>query len=313
MNMKTWIPLGLAVVLGVVAMVVARDMLGKKGEQKQAVGNLTAIVVTKGSIAPGQELKADDLTMGEVASASLPEGAFTDIKQAVGRTTQMSLAKGQPILPTVLAAEGAGTGWQALVPKDMRAITIEVNEFSGLAGMITPNANVDVATTVQGEDNAGMSSRTIVQNVKVLAVGQRVSADQKPQTNPNNGQPEPFRNVTLLVKPEEAEAIHLATQTGRPWLLLRNGKDDKVEKSSGVTVADLRGKASKLAKDRDPFGTPIGDLLTKPAAAPTTQPTDSGRRVKIIRGGVETEVVVPELPKQATDTGIVTSTKESAQ
>jgi pilus assembly protein CpaB len=313
MNMKTWIPLGLAVVLGVVAMVVAKDMLGKKNEQKQAVGNLTSIVVTKGSMAPGQELKAEDLAMGEVATTSLPEGAFTDIKQAVGRTTQVSLSKGQPILQTVLAADGAGNGWQALVPPDMRAITIEVNEFSGLAGMITPSSDVDVVTTIQGEDNTGMSSRTIVQNVKVLAVGQRVSADQKPQTNPNNGQPEPFRNVTLLVKPEEAEAIQLATQTGRPWLLLRNGKDDKVEKSTGVSVADLRGKNNKLNKDRDPFGTPISDLMTRPVGSPTTQPTEPGRRVKIIRGGQESEVTLPEPTKPSTDPGVVTSTKEGAQ
>lgn len=312
MNMKTWIPLGLAVVLGVVAMIVAKDMLGKKGEQAQPVGNLTSIVVAKAHVGPGHTLKAEDLSLGEVATTSVPEGSFTDINQAVGRTTQLTLGKGQPIVQTVLAPEGAGKGWQALVPPNMRAITIEVNEFSGLAGMIAPNATVDVVTTIQAEDNTGMSSRAIVQNVRVLAVGQRVSAEQQTPTNPNNGQPEPFRNVTLLVKPDEAEAIQLATQTGRPWLVLRNGTDDKVEKSVGVTVADLRGKNGKLQKDKDPFGVPIVDILTPKFPTPTTQPSGE-RRVKIIRGGQESEVVVPEGNTPSSDPGIVTTTTEGQQ
>jgi len=314
MNMKTWIPLGLAVVLGVVAMFVAKDMLGKKGDTTTAVGNLSSIVVTKSSVEPGQPLTAEDLAMGQVSAASVPEGSFTEISQAVGRTTQFTLSRGMPVLQAVLAPEGAGTGWQALIAPGMRAITIEVNEFSGLAGMVLPGSVVDVVSTVQAEDNAGMTSRAVVQNVKVLAVGQRASASEKAAINPNNGQPEPFRNVTLLVKPAEAEAIQLVTQTGRPWLVLRNGNDKQIDKSTGVSIADLRGKSS-APRDSDPFGvktTPVVDLLAvSNKSVPSTQPSNEWK-VKIIRGGQESEVSFPEITKP-NDPGIVTTTSEQSR
>lgn len=308
MNTKTWIPLGLAVVLGVVAMFIAKDMMAKKDNQSQAVGNLTSIVVAKGSIPPGHALKAEDLAMGEVAAASVPEGAFTNLQQAVGRTTLLSLGARQPVLNTVLAADGAGTGLQALVPPNMRAITIEVNEFTGLAGMIIPGVTVDVVTTVQGEDNAGLASRTIVQNVKVLAVGQRVSQETPVA---RDGTPEPFRNITLLVKPEEAEAVQLATQTGRPWLLLRSGKDKEIINSNGVTISDLRGKGARKT-EKDPFAFPVNNLTSKlpNLSAPATQPSGE-RRIKIIRGGQESEISVPATNAPAGKDGLMTRSSES--
>jgi len=147
----------------------------------------------------------------------------------------------------------------------------------------------------------------------VLAVGQRVSMEQKAPVNANNGQPEPFRNVTLLVKPEQAEALQLASQTGRLWLLLRNGTDNNMEKSIGVTVADLRGKSSRVLRDTDPFAMPISNLMPTAHSSSTTQPSANPYRVKIIRGGQESEVVFPEPSKLTTDPGVVTTTSERNQ
>jgi pilus assembly protein CpaB len=91
----------------------------------------------------------------------------------------------------------------------MRAITIEVNEFSGVAGMIAPGCRVDVVATIQASNNEELSSHTIVQNVSVTAVGQRVTARPDPKDDPQQQQ-QAFRSVTLLCTPEEAEAIQLA-------------------------------------------------------------------------------------------------------
>jgi pilus assembly protein CpaB len=167
----------------------------------------------------------------------------------------------------------------------MRAITIEVNEFNGVGGFLVPGCHVDVIATLNGENNETFN-RTVVQNVKVLAVNAHLSA-----TGPG-ADPEPMRSVTLLAVPKEAEAINLAAASGRPRFVLRAYGDDSTNLSEGVTLAELRGKIHRA----DPFG----DVKTVALNKPATQPSDAAagwntahtRSIKAIRGGVESDVTV---------------------
>src|SRR5439155_4218808 len=95
-------------------------------------------------IGPGQEIRPEDLATGDVSVRSVPEGAYTKVDQLAGRVAQIQLGKGQPIVESLLAPQGSGTGIAALVPIGMRAFTIQVDEFSGLAGMFMPGSRVDV-------------------------------------------------------------------------------------------------------------------------------------------------------------------------
>ena len=83
-------------------------------------------------VAPGQELNAEDLTIGQVSPETAPEQSFDNITAVLNRTAKVELVKGQAVVEPLLAEKGSGSGLQALVPAGMRAITIEVNEFSGL-------------------------------------------------------------------------------------------------------------------------------------------------------------------------------------
>jgi Flp pilus assembly protein CpaB len=127
--------------------------------------------------------------------------------------------------------------------------------------MIVPGSHVDLIATVQGEQGGEMISRTVVQNIEVGAVGQRMikQPDKKDQD------PVVFRSVTLLATPSEAEAIELAATNGRPRLVLRNGSDKDFTNTPGVTAANLRGHTARK---------------TDPAYS----------TVKIIRGTAESEV-----------------------
>src|SRR4051812_42510317 len=112
----------------------------------------------------------------------------------------------------------------------MRAMTLQVDEFSGVAGMLVPGCHVDVIAAIQGA-NGEPVARTIVQNVKVQAVGQKLTvappaANEQKKENANEPAAEPTRSVTLLVTPEQAEGLELACSTGRPRLVLRSGRDD---------------------------------------------------------------------------------------
>jgi pilus assembly protein CpaB len=206
--------------------------------------------------------------------------------------------RGSPVLESMLAPKGSGSGLQALIPPGMRAITVEINEFSGVAGNLVPGCRVDVVASINGEGGGEMVSRTIVQNVRVTAIGMRRPTPEEEKGGSNGGQ---MKSVTLLTTPKEAEAIELAAATGRPRLVLRSGADNGTANSEGVTVGELRGAR---APKKDPFQQvelikPVSPIAL--SATPTTQPIARTRQVKVIRAGVESEVTIedPSLVQQA--------------
>jgi pilus assembly protein CpaB len=295
MNWKTWVPLVLAIVLGVVAAKVAKDTLMKNRAAAGPAGKFVKIVVAKDDIQPGQEIKAEQINLAQVQENAAPASSFTDVEKLNGRSAEMMILKGQPIVEAMLAQEGAGTGIQALIPKGMRAVTIEVNEFTGVAGLLVPNCHVDILATINDGASNTQVSKAIVQNVTVKAVGQRTTVNGNEPPNPN----EMFRSVTLLLTPKDAEAIELACTTGRPRLVLRGGRDTEMVTTEGVTLGELRGGAG------DKFKTELAlTPATQPTiviAPPTTQPetvavrTAPARVVTLIKGGVASQVSLPVL------------------
>ena len=296
MKLKTWIPLVLAVVLGLVAMKIARDVLAKRSGPGETRVNLSQVVVTKHNVPAGAMLHADDLATAKVGGDFAAEAVFRDPAEIEGRVVTTGLVKGQPVMETLLAPKGTGSGLQAVVPKGMRAITLEINEFSGVAGFLVPGCRVDVVSTINA-DGGEVVSRTVVQNVEVTALGRR--------TQPGEDA-EPTKSVTLLVKPREAEAIELAAATGRPRLVLRSSGDREQTRSEGITVAELRGGAKRV----DPFAGSLTELLrptmTMPATRPAVpepatpiafKPATREHIVKVIRGGVESEVTMTLPPE----------------
>jgi pilus assembly protein CpaB len=316
MNFKTWLPLALAIVLGLIAAKVARDTLARHRDVGQAPTKSVRVVVAKVPVSPGQELTADLLALGPISADAPPAGAFTDPSAVVGRVSAVGMFPGQPVMDSLLATKGSGSGLQALVPKGMRAITVEVNETSGVAGMIAPGCRVDVVCTLAGASKADTVACTVVQDVLVQAVGQRLTAAR----NPDEKEPAPVRTITLIASPRAAEAIELASSTGRTRLVLRGTDDRGVNESTGVTFVEL------LREDRDRQREPVGPVTavatTRPTA-PQTQPIAADpfggvpprnrRTVTLIRGGARSEVVF-DLPAdgKAPATETVSSTNGGA-
>ena len=152
--------------------------------------------------------------------------------------------------------------------------------------MLLPGCFVDLLSTVPAEQGGEMMSRTVVQNVQIIAVGQRMMSQPK-----NKGEePQPFRSVTLIATPVEAEAIELAAATGRPRLVLRSGTDKDITQTAGVTSSTLRGQApkSKAEPKIQTVTVPVFAPLATPALPPMPVPQYSS--VRVIRGTVESEV-----------------------
>lgn len=307
MNPKALIPIVAAAFMGLIAAFLARHVISGKGPIVDRAP-IVRLVVAKSDVAPGHALTAEDLTLAPIVAAAPPPNSYTDPARLVGRVVRGGLVTGQPVLDPLLAPAGVPEGLQALVPEGMRAISLETNESSGLIGLLSPGSRVDVVTTATTANDAERAiSRIIAQNVRVLAVGQRLSAGPQPA----EAQASVSRTVTLLVTPHDAAALDLAQSMARLRLILRgNGDADEVD-DDAVMMVDLRGgtstggttvivPAGSTASTQPVTATPpiaAAQPSTRPAIDPTTPPEPARRVVMLIMGDKEQRLSFREQPK----------------
>ncbi len=182
------------------------------------------------------------LQLGDLSSDTVPDTLFRNITDVSGRVATVPLIQGQAISTTLLAAKGASAGLGAAIPPGFRAMTMEINEFSGVAGYIQPGSHVDVILSMRNEQTGASMARTIVQDVKIAAVGMRHNPGDPPDSGGG-------RSVTVLVTPQQAEVLELASSAGRPRLALRNNNDLFPVQSAGVSFADIRGTGANGKAD----------------------------------------------------------------
>jgi pilus assembly protein CpaB len=289
MNVKKIAPLIVALILGGIAAKMAFDFVQKRQNGILTEVKRPQVVVAKHGIDAGAVLTEDDLALGEVSPDAVTDNVFTTTQQLVGRVTMVPVIQGQAITATLLAPRGMGPGLQAAVPIGMRAATFEINEMTGVAGYIVPGCHVDVIQSLRDEKTGLPTAHTLVQNVKVTAVGMR----HNPQDSDGGG-----RSVTLLVTPAQAELLELASSIGRPSFALRGGNDLSVVESKGVTFAELIGHHTNhgdeyaAAIPPTPSTQPASVL---PTSNVTTRPSnfDSDNdqwTIEVIRGSSASEV-----------------------
>jgi pilus assembly protein CpaB len=211
---------------------------------------LKPVVIAKSDVPGGQRLTDTSLKLARYRPEDVPKGAFSSIEEVAGRTTLVSLVAGTPIASERVTEKDAGSGLAFMVPEGMRAFTIQTPQLSSeVGGFIKPGYHVDVLlTTRSGENQPGEGSitTTILQNIKVLAVAQKVEEEKK--SSDENKKPETdetktitdVRSVTLLVTPTQAETLALGSNRGMLHLSLRNLSDDRETKTSPATTHDLK-------------------------------------------------------------------------
>jgi pilus assembly protein CpaB len=180
------------------------------------------IVVATEPLGVGVRLGADNIrTISWPLENPLP-GAVTTIQAGVGRALITPVVANEPILDSKLAPREAGAGLPATIPEGMRAVSVAVNDVIGVAGFVGPGTSVDVLVTGQipGATQTGEQyvTRTILENIRVLAAGQKVEQEI-------NGKPQAVPVVTLLVSPQDAATLAMASTEGKIQLALRNTID----------------------------------------------------------------------------------------
>ena len=217
--------------------------------------------------------------------AAIPSHAIVTRQDLVGRGVVATVYEKEPILDGRLAPKGAGAGLAATIPLGKRAVALRVNDVVGLAGFVLPGMRVDVlvAGNAPGTDRSstGTLSRTALQNIEVLSAGQKIerNVDGKPQT---------AQVVNLLVTPDEAEVLNLASTEAKVQLVLRNPMDTKQETTRGASVASLFG-----VPETKPAPAPQPAKVPRPvrqiaSAAPAGRDPDVGT-VEVFNGAKKTE------------------------
>ena len=192
------------------------------------------VVVAARDLEPMTRLNEADLEIREVPPADAPAERFRDPVGLLGRLVRTPLVKGQPLLAQTLLEEGAGARLALSLPDGARAVSIEFKGPSALRGLIYPGSRVDVLASERGNYSTGSDAKLLLQNVRVLAVGEKTVFDKEDEATDEDAQPAPARQgdrmlVTVMVKPEEARLIQAARERGELSLSLRNPLDASIE------------------------------------------------------------------------------------
>ena len=182
----------------------------------------------------GEMLHPANLSLIEWPETSPLTGAFVKPDDVAGRIVLFPLAAGQPILERQLSAVGTGAGITVKIPEGMRAIALRSDDVVGVAGFILPGTYVDVLVTYHTPNSPDPITATILQDVQVLAAGQKFEPDPEGKATPTNV-------VTLLVRPEDAAKVVLASSQGIVHFILRNGSDRQRVTGPVVQLSELSG------------------------------------------------------------------------
>ncbi len=201
--------------------------------QAMELGTVGVLVASE-SIPIGSRIDAEKVKTVRWPANIQPDGALADVNVVVGRIARTGIERNQPLVQSQLVDEGTGL-LPLLIPEGMRGISVKVDDVTGVSGFITPNSRVDVL--IAGTDMSGGSgeqkSKLILQNVRVLATGKSIEQkDDKPVEVPT---------VTLLVNPEDAEKVTLASQQNPVRLALRSYRDQEFVGTPGISTKALYG------------------------------------------------------------------------
>jgi pilus assembly protein CpaB len=239
---------------------------------KMTVGASTAkppvvkVLVAARDLELGALIQERDVITQDYLTA--PAGAILKKEDIVGRGVTTPVHQDAPFYGNALAPKGAGAGFASTIPAGMRAFAVHVNEVVGVAGFAVPGMRVDVLVsgTVPGggQDAVGTITRTLLQNIQVLSAGQNYQKDAE-------GKPVLVQVVNLLVTPEQAEVLNLATQQ-TIQLVLRNPTDSTIVNTPGASTLNLFTGAKIRAPRTETASDAPRIAVVRPPAPPPVEP-----------------------------------------
>ena len=232
------------IIVGVLAVVIAAFaayslFIYLKGQEKKLQEAVASekIVVAAEQIPIGNPIIITQIKTANWPKANVPQGAFLSTEPVVNRIALQSFMPGEPIIESrLIPKEGPVSILTYKIPEGHRAMTVGVDQVSGVAGFINPGNMVDVVLTIAPAGASQSISKSVLQNVPVLAIAQAVENRE--------GKAIVVPTVTMDVTPEDAEKLAVASTQGRLQLVLRRFEDKSVARTAGATVTNVMSGAA---------------------------------------------------------------------
>ena len=240
MGGRNLIVVAIAVALGLLAVFLANSYFSgvdERNAQEAESNRLERIVVATQPLAFGNPLTTENVRLQNFPAASVPEGAFRSIEDALrnGRVALRPIVVGEPILASKVSGTDGRAVLAANIPEGMRAYTVPINSLEGVAGFVRPGDTADIMLTRQmpggGAEELDQIAEIILERVQILAIDQ--VADEM-ATAPQVG-----GVATVLVTLDEAQKLSIARRLGTLSMVLRNVQEEEPALAAPVTGRDV--------------------------------------------------------------------------
>ncbi len=240
-----------AIILGIAAAIGIRSYLKSQEQEFQRQHKPVRVVVTRQSIEAGEKLEkgmvgykkqpADTLIGTEITKSELPRYIQREVKRQVGRGVLLRVNHFMSREPRV-AANRLKVG--------KRAVTVSVDNTSGVAGLIRPGDHVNIHATTVGKGQKP-STWTVLNDVSVLATDDRLSEMSGGRYGRNvRG----YSTLTLAVSPTEAQLLIYLKQNSQLSFTLRPrtevGQEEQVPAISSSNVQRISEQANKDRQEK---------------------------------------------------------------
>lgn len=229
----------LALGCGLVASIGITQVMKHKEEAAPAADTEPILVATQ-NIPMGETLTAAMVKQELWPKDRVPPGSVGSLEEMEGHRSRTRLFAGEPILKSRISGKGTDSSVASQLPRGMRLVAVKVDAVSGTGSLILPGDKVDVLVHLLQNPPAGIMepmTRTILQDIKVFAVDATTNTDAMDSEVKSIS----AKTVSLLVSPEQAQKVTLATEMGQVRLVLRSPDDDNHSEVTGVSVRDLIG------------------------------------------------------------------------
>jgi pilus assembly protein CpaB len=206
--------LTLSLVLGLGAAVVARGWVVEQSAKDK--DSLATVVAASMAVPFGTKVEERHLKIIEMPKDSAPPGSFSLFEEVIDKVATQPMVAGEILMKARFVEQGEGSTLAAMVKKNMRAVTVRVDDVIGVAGFLLPGNRVDVVAARR--DGRRAVTNTILRNIEVLAIDQQATSSESEAVI--------VRAVTLQVTPEQAETLVKGREEGSIQLTLRNPLDE---------------------------------------------------------------------------------------
>ena len=263
----------------------------KAAEKPQT--NLVQVVAAKQDIPERTVVKEDMLKVVEVPSELVPEGAFRDVADAVDHPTSTAIQQGDIMTSRKVYVDIRMAGFTGIIPPDCRAVTIPINDITGVSGFAHPGDYVDIMI-ISGTKENGINGRIILQDVLLLGINRTADLPNTPtgdSSQKDSGQKDDagsqavgsvntkassdtMATATVALKPADALKLAAASQEGTLYLVLRPFKPRDMYTFDTDYAGVPQGNGQQTAAPSAPQSAPA-PALSAPQSAPSA-PSYSG-------------------------------------